>query len=142
MASNSVVSPYYVLQSSFATGEISREVANRVDLDKYAAALTKAVNCLVRPYGPVYKRPGSKFCCETKYAAKQCILVTFSSGEEIDYMLEIGDKYIRVHKQGKYLDVEVATPYEKQHLSNLRFTQSADTMFIACTDIILEWLAL
>lgn len=132
MASNSVVSPYYVLQSSFATGEISREVANRVDLDKYSAALTKAVNCLVRPYGPVYKRPGSKFCCETKYADKTCILVPFSSGEEVDYMLEIGDKYIRVHKQGEYLDVEVATPYEERHLSSLRFTQSADTMFIAC----------
>ena len=29
----------YHIQSSFATGEISPEVANRIDLDKYAAAL-------------------------------------------------------------------------------------------------------
>lgn len=46
----------YHIQSSFATGEISPEVANRIDLDKYAAALLTAENAYIRPYGAVYKR--------------------------------------------------------------------------------------
>ena len=29
------LSPYYLLQSAFTSGEISPEVANRVDLEKY-----------------------------------------------------------------------------------------------------------
>ena len=43
----------YHIQSSFATGEISPEVANRIDLDKYAAALLTAENAYIRPYGAV-----------------------------------------------------------------------------------------
>ena len=56
---------YNYLQSSFATGVISRDVAARVDLEKYQAALLEATNVYIRPYGGLYKRPGSIFCGRT-----------------------------------------------------------------------------
>lgn len=121
--------PYYLLQCAFTTGEISEEVANRVDLDKYQYALLKAENCLIRPYGPVYKRPGLKYCVGTKYADKQSIIVPFNSGGDFDYLLEMGDKYIRVHKYGVQV-AEITTPYAESDLTALRFTQSADVMII------------
>lgn len=127
------LSPYYLLQSSFATGEISPEVANRVDLDKYANAVLQAKNCHIRPYGPIYKRPGLKFIAKAKYADKKSILVPFNGTSGQDYLLEIGDKYIRVYKNGEY-KAEVATPYTESILESLRFTQSADTMFIVSGD--------
>ena len=129
------LAPYYLLQCSFAAGEISPEVANRVDLDKYNSAVLKARNCHIRPYGPIYKRPGMRFVARTKYSDKKSILVPFNGATaNDDYLLEIGHQYIRVHKAGQYLGVELATPFTENILSNLRFTQSADTLFIASGD--------
>lgn len=123
--------PYYLLQSAFTGGEISAEVANRVDLDKYQFAVLQAKNCLVKPHGPIYRRPGMEFMIRTKFNDKNSILVPFNGTDNIDYLLEIGEQYIRVHKGGKYLNVEVTTPYTEDMLQDLRFVQSADTMFIA-----------
>lgn len=128
------LAPYYLLQCSFAAGEISPEVANRVDLDKYNSAVLKARNCHIRPYGPIYKRPGMRFVARTKYSDKKSIIVPFNGAGDADYLLEIGHEYIRIHKDGQYLGVELATPYIENTLTNLRFTQSADTLFIASGD--------
>lgn len=129
MAGN--LNPYYLLQSAFTGGEISDEVANRVDLDKYQFAMLQARNCMVRPYGPVYRRPGMKYIARARYADKKAILVPFNGADGVDYLLEIGDKYIRIYKDGAYLNVEIVTPFTSADLTNLRFTQSADVMFIA-----------
>ena len=125
------LTPYYLLQPAFTGGEISAEVANRVDLDKYQLAVLQAYNCLIKPHGPIYRRPGMKYMARTKYSDKACILVPFNGEDNTDYLLEIGEKYIRVHKNGLYINIEVMTPYTADMLQDLRFVQSADTMFIA-----------
>lgn len=125
------LTPYYLLQPAFTGGEISAEVANRVDLDKYQLAVLQAYNCLIKPHGPIYRRPGMKYMARTKYSDKACILVPFNGTDSTDYLLEIGEKYIRVHKNGLYINIEVVTPYTADILQDLRFVQSADTMFIA-----------
>lgn len=125
------LTPYYLLQPAFTGGEISAEVANRVDLDKYQFAVLQAYNCLIKPHGPIYRRPGMKYMARTKYNDKACILVPFNGADNTDYLLEIGEKYIRVHKNGLYINIEVMTPYTADMLQDLRFVQSADTMFIA-----------
>ena len=122
---------YYDFQPSFNSGEISPDVANRTDLDKFRSALLKARNCFVKPYGAVYRRPGTRFVAETKYADKKCILREFDYNASISYLLEIGVGYIRVYKDNTYMNVEVATPFTEEDLDNLRFAQSADTLFIA-----------
>lgn len=125
------LTPYYLLQPAFTGGEISAEVANRVDLDKYQLAVLQAYNCLIKPHGPIYRRPGMKYMARTKYSDKACILVPFNGADNTDFLLEIGEKYIRVHKNGLYINIEVVTPYTADMLQDLRFVQSADTMFIA-----------
>lgn len=125
------LTPYYLLQPAFTGGEISAEVVNRVDLDKYQFAVLQAYNCLIKPHGPIYRRPGMKYMARTKYSDKACILVPFNGTDSTDYLLEIGEKYIRVYKNGLYINIEVMTPYTADMLQDLRFVQSADTMFIA-----------
>lgn len=125
------LTPYYLLQPAFTGGEISAEVANRVDLDKYQFAVLQAYNCLIKPHGPIYRRPGMKYMARTKYSDKACILVPFNGADNTDYLLEISEKYIRVHKNGLYINIELMTPYTADMLQDLRFVQSADTMFIA-----------
>ena len=121
---------FYVIQPSCAGGEISQDVASRIDLDKYSMALLQAENAVVRPYGSVQKRTGTIFCGETKYADKKSILVRFDFTVELSYMLEIGYKYIRIWKGNTYLNKELATPFEEADLPNLRFVQSVDVVYI------------
>lgn len=121
---------FYVIQANFAGGEISADVASRIDLDKYQMSLLQAENAMVRPYGSVQKRAGTVFCGETKYSDKKAILIHFDFTVELSYMLEIGYKYIRIWKGDTYLNIELATPFEEADLPNLRFIQSIDVMYI------------
>lgn len=120
----------YIAQQGFTTGEISPEVLARTELDKYQYALKQARNVYIRPYGAVYRRSGTIYHSACKYADKKAILVEFTYSVELSYMLEIGEGYIRVHKNGEYLGIELATPYTESDLPKLRFAQSADVMYI------------
>ena len=119
----------YVIQPSFAGGEISREVASRIDFDKYQNALLSATNCYIRPYGSVYRRGGSLYVGNAKYADKATILQAFHETDG-DVLLEIGDRYIRIWRDDVYTGIELETPYVEEDLAHLRFCQSADVMYI------------
>lgn len=122
----------YLIQPSFAAGEISPYVANRVDLDKYKSALLTAQNLVIRPFGGCYRRQGSEFIGKVKYDDKPTSLVAFNAGIDDAYLLEVGYQYIRIWEDGKYTGTELSTPYD--NVDNLQFTQSADTMFICSGD--------
>lgn len=122
----------YLIQPSFAAGEISPYVANRVDLDKYKSALLTAQNLAIRPFGGCYRRQGSEFIGQVKYDDKPTALVAFNAGIDDAYLLEVGYQYIRIWEDGKYTGTELSTPYD--NVDNLQFTQSADTMFICSGD--------
>lgn len=120
---------YYAIQPAFTGGEISPDVASRVDLDKYQLALLQAENAIIRPYGAVRKRPGLIYCGSTKNDGK-AVLRKFDFASVLDYMLEIGAGYIRIWRDGKYLGVEVETPFTEGDLPKLRFAQSGDRLYI------------
>lgn len=122
----------YLIQPSFAAGEISPYVANRVDLDKYKSALLTAQNLVIRPFGGCYRRQGSEFIGKVKYDDKPTVLVAFNAGIDDAYLLEVGYQYIRIWEDGKYTKTELSTPYN--NVDNLQFTQSADTLFICSGD--------
>lgn len=119
----------YLMQSSFATGEVSPEVASRIDMEKYQAALLQAENCYIRPYGAVYKRPGSIYCGMAK--KNKVRLIEFKSTVNHAFLLEIGEGYIRIWKDGKFINQEIVTPYQESEIPKLRTCQSADIMYIA-----------
>jgi hypothetical protein len=121
---------FYLLQPAFTTGEVSPEVAARVDINKYQSALLKAENAIIRPYGGVFRRMGSRFCAKAKYDGKKSVLMRFSFSDEVTYVLEFGEEYCRVHKFGVYLGVQIQTPFAEEDLPNLRFTQSADVLYV------------
>lgn len=128
----------YLIQPSFAAGEISPYVANRVDLDKYKSALLTAQNLVIRPFGGCYRRQGSEFIGKVKYDDKPTVLVAFNAGIDDAYLLEVGYQYIRIWEDEKYTKTELSTPYN--NVDNLQFTQSADTMFICSGDYPIQYL--
>ena len=122
---------FYAIQPAFTGGEISPDVASRVDIDKYQLALLQAENAIIRPYGSVAKRPGLIYCGAVKTASSKVILWPFRFDVSLNYLLEFGAGYVRVWREGTYLGVELATPYTAADLPSLRFVQSVDVLYIA-----------
>lgn len=123
--------PVYVMQPAFTGGEISDDVASRVDLEKYQLALLNAENAIVRPYGAVKKRTGTAYCGTTKNNA-HVVLKRFDFASELSYLLEFGVGYLRIWRQGTYINVELSTPFTAADLDKIRTVQSIDVMYI-CT---------
>ena len=66
-------------------------------------------------------------------------LIPFEFNVTQTYILEFGDQYFRIHKDGGTVvssgsPVEVTTPYAHTDLDKLKFTQSADVMYIVHPD--------
>jgi hypothetical protein len=122
--------PLYISQLAFTTGEVSPDVSNRFDLEQYKSALLEAENVVIRPYGAVAKRQGSQYVGQVKYSDKPTRLFEFTTNTNNSFMLEFGDKYIRVWNYGIYTGIEVTTPFTSDILFDLNCNQSGDVMFI------------
>lgn len=122
--------PIYISQLAFTTGEVSPDVSSRFDLEQYKSALLEAENVVIRPYGAVAKRQGSQYVGQVKYSDKPTRLFEFTTNTNKSFMLEFGDKYIRVWNYGVYTGIEVTTPFTSDILFDLNCSQSGDVMFI------------
>lgn len=124
------------IQPSFAGGEIGPSLYGRIDMSKYQVALRKCDNFIVRQYGGVENRPGTKFVAAAKYPNRKCRLIPFQFSTVQTYALEFGHNYMRVIKDGAVVLTtgnaiyELAMPYTEDDLFKLKFTQSADVMTI------------
>jgi hypothetical protein len=87
-------------QTSFTGGEISPSLYGRVDLQRYQNGLRTCRNFFVRAHGGVSNRAGLRFVCPVKDYADEVRLIPFSFSTEQTYVLEFGDQYMRVIKDG------------------------------------------
>lgn len=92
-----------LVQRSFAGGEISPFLYARVDVAKYATGLRTCRNMLVMRHGGAQNRAGSQFIQEVKDSTKSVRLLPFVFNSDQTYVLEFGDQYIRVIKDGVQL---------------------------------------
>lgn len=90
-------------QRSFSSGEISPSLYARVDVSKYATGLRTCRNFYVMRHGGVANRPGTQFVCEVKDSTKTVRLIEFIFNLSQTYILEFGDQYMRVIKNGVQL---------------------------------------
>ena len=87
-------------QLSFSSGEISPSLWARTDLVKYATGLRSCLNFMVMRHGGLTIRPGTGFVAEVKNSAQKIRLLPFVFNASQTYVLEFGDLYMRVHKNG------------------------------------------
>ena len=121
--------------SNFTAGELSPRLDGRTDIQKYFNGCKTLENFVVHPHGGASRRPGTIFVREVKNSAHNVRLIPFEFNVEQAYVLEFGDQYFRVHKDGGTVvssgsPVEVTTPYLHTELADIKFTQSADVMYI------------
>lgn len=123
-------------QPSLAGGELSPGLHGRVDLARYMTSLATCRNVETKPTGGAAKRPGYIFRGEVKHHDRDTRLVPFIYSTEINYLIEMGDGYFRFWVDGVLLRdglgqvVEVVTPYTGTMIYDVRFTQSADVMYL------------
>ena len=122
--------PMYIPQLAFTTGEISPDVSRRFDLDQFKSALLLAENAVIRPYGAVARRQGSEYIGQVKNKDKSTRLFEFTAEKNKSFLLEIGEQYIRVWRNGIYTGIELETPFESDVVDKLNCIQSGDVMFI------------
>lgn len=122
-------------QPSFTAGELSPALWARVDLSKYSSGLKTAVNLFIHPHGGASNRAGLEFIREVKTSAKKTRLIPFQFNTSQSYILEFGDLYFRVYRDGGIVlsgasPYEVVSPYAEADLADLVFVQEADVMYI------------
>lgn len=126
------------MQLSFNAGELSPQLNGRIDLEKYKKGCRILENFIPKIHGPISKRPGTRFVAEVKDSTKTTRLIPFEFNVEQAYILEFGDTYMRVYKDGGHVlssgIYEIVTPYAHTDVSELHFAQSADVMYIAHPD--------
>lgn len=92
-----------LIQPSFAAGELSPSVYGRVDIAKYSIGLRTAKNVFIRPHGGVSNRAGLEFIGPVKDHSGIVRLIPFSFNTEQNYVLEFGETYMRVLKDGGHV---------------------------------------
>ena len=126
--------------SNFTAGELSPKLDGRTELSKYFNGCKKLLNFLVVPQGGATRRPGTEFISEVKTSANTGRLIPFEFNVEQAYILEFGNLYFRIYRNGgQVIDgsnnaIEVVTPYATADLPQLKFAQSADVMYIVHPD--------
>jgi hypothetical protein len=125
----------FQLKPSFAGGELTPALYGRTDLQKYDVGAAVLENAIVQRYGGVTRRPGFRHVAQTAENSK-ARLIPFSYNAEQNYVLEFTDQKVRVFANGEplYIDntlVEVTTPYTEAELPQIKYTQSADMLFLA-----------
>jgi hypothetical protein len=120
------------IQTNFTAGELSPRVHSRIDIAKYNNGLKLCENIQVMVQGGARRRPGLRLAAETKNSAKKARLIPFIYNADQAYVLEVGDLYLRVFKDGALVGgpYEVTTPYTEAILPELEYVQGADTMYI------------
>lgn len=131
-----------IIQTNFTTGELAPEAYGRVDIAKYQNAAKVLKNCIVQVLGGAKGRGGFRFVAETKDSTKASRLIPFVFSREQSYMLEVGDEYIRVYKDGAVVEsttpgvpYELVSPYTDAMLLAMDYVQGADTMFLAHQEV-------
>ena len=88
-----------ILQNNFTGGAISPLAYSRTDLNKFKNSVREMENFFPYPQGAVGFRRGFQHCCSTKDSGVAC-LVPFTFNTQQNYILEFGDQYIRILKNG------------------------------------------
>lgn len=83
--------------SNFNAGELSPDVAGRVDNEKYAFGCDTLSNFIPRVQGPARRRPGSRFVQPVKNSSNRAWLRKFIFSQSQAYVVEFGAGYCRFY---------------------------------------------
>ena len=113
-------------QSSFVAGVLDPRLAARVDIKSYYDGVATATNVLATPQGGLKRRPGMAYIADI---GEDAVLASFAYNTEQTYLMVFTENNIAVYKDDVW-QADVTTTISAAQLSDVRWTQSADTMII------------
>lgn len=125
----------YQLKPSFAGGELAPALYGRIDLAKYDVSAATIENMIVLRYGGVSRRPGFRYVAQT-YGNGKARLLPFRYSSDQNYIVEVTAGHFRFYTdQGIVVDgngnpYTVANDFAVSELADIKYTQSADTLFL------------
>jgi len=129
--------------TNFTTGEISPRLQGRVDIVKYNNAVEQLENFHVLTHGGISKRSGTRHIAEIKTSTGSnsgAKLLPFVFSKTQAYILEFGHNYIRFYKDEGVIvssgttPYEISTTYTAAQVDDIRYTQSADILYLVHPD--------
>ena len=123
-------------KQNFTAGELSERLFGRTDLGRYDNGAASIENFLVQPHGGLSRRPGTRFVSAVKTSANKTRIIPFQFNVEQVYIIEMGNNYLRFYKDGGQIvdgssnAIEVTTTYTTAQLSEVKFAQTADIMYL------------
>jgi len=108
----------------------------RPEIDKYKSGLKTCLNFIPLIQGPVERRPGTAYMAEVLTSSKKTRVFRFEFSVTQAYIIEFGDLYFRVFQDNALLvtaPTSIVTTYAEADLFQLKFSQSADVMYITHT---------
>ena len=115
---------------SLNAGKLTPLVDVRSDTEKYSSGCRILENMIPLIYGPVTRRPGTKYLVGVEDDDVKSRMVPFIYSATIAYKVEFSDLIINVYYGDSAVDTDIVSPYLEADLPQLQFRQSADVMWI------------
>lgn len=130
--------PSYSL-TTFNNGALTPYLVGHVDFPKYNNSVDTLNNMMVLKWGPVSKRPGIRFVNQTKTGTEDSRLIPFEFSTTQTYVIEFGDLYTRFFANQGFIETvpasgvpfELVSQYTEAQIRDIKYTQSADVLFLA-----------
>ncbi len=119
------------VKTNFTSGQISENLLGRGDLKIYENGARRLENVIIEPTGGVARRNGLAYVEEISGAAR---LIPFEFNREQVYLVAVLSDKIRIYKNDVCIK-ELASPWVGQDISQLSWTQSADTLLVVHSEV-------
>jgi hypothetical protein len=121
------------IYTNFSAGEWSARMEGRIGVEKYYSSCRTLENMLVVSQGGADFRPGTKYIVKGKTAGLKIRLIPFSIRGVGEYILELGNLYMRFIKCSTHAQLgapaEIVTPWPTAALFELKYAQTKDAMY-------------
>lgn len=130
------------LISAFNAGEFSPLLDGRADVEKHSMGCRLLENFIPRIYGGAFRRPGFQYIGTARDSSSETRLIPFNFSTTTNYVIEMGDKNLRIWGDGKlvpkYAGTEfpltIAHQYAAADLFEIQFAQVNDVIYLAHPD--------
>lgn len=124
---------FQTIKSVFNGGEMSPLMDGRTDSDKYVTGCRLLENFIVRPYGGIFKRPGTRFGALNSHTDDCVRLIPFRRSTDVNFVFGFKTNAIKVwsYASGVFtLVTTLTTTYAEADILDIHYCQINDIMFL------------
>lgn len=118
-------------KTTFTAGEVSRALLGRTDLRAYENGALTLRNVFIQPTGGITRRSGTRYVDSVSGNGR---LVAFEFSVDQTYLLVLTEGELAIYAD-EVLIATVEAPWNGEQITQLAFTQSADTLLLVHPDL-------